>query len=171
VVDIFVQIGLVVLVGLACKNSILIVEFARDLHATGKPRFEATVEASRLRLRPILMTSFSFILGVVPLVIATGAGAEMRRSLGTAVFSGMIGVTFFGIFLTPIFFYVITGIGELPMFSTPRMRRLGFVTVVLLNIILLGLPALLLMLLGRTLRRPGPGASPFDDDANPEDKP
>ena len=108
-VDIFVQIGLVVLVGLACKNSILIVEFARDLHGAGRPRYEATVEASRIRLRPILMTSFAFILGVVPLVIATGAGAEMRRSLGTAVFSGMIGVTLFGIFLTPVFFYVIQG--------------------------------------------------------------
>jgi multidrug efflux pump len=171
VVDIFVQIGLVVLVALACKNSILIVEFARDLHAGGRPRHEATVEASRLRLRPILMTSFSFILGVVPLVIATGAGAEMRRSLGMAVFSGMIGVTLFGIFLTPVFFYVITGIGELSMFSTPRMRRLGFAVVVLLNIVLLGLPALLLMLLGRTIRRPAPGAAPFDDTAGPEDEP
>src|SRR5437667_10766784 len=85
-VNIFVQIGLVVLVGLACNNAILIVEFARQLHQEGKPRYEATLEASRLRLRPILMTSFAFILGVVPLVIATGAGAEMRRSLGTAVF-------------------------------------------------------------------------------------
>ena len=103
-VNIFVQIGLVVLVGLACKNAILIVEFAKQLHEEGQPRFEATVEASRLRLRPILMTSFAFILGVVPLVIAAGAGAEMRRSLGTAVFSGMLGVTLFGIFLTPVFF-------------------------------------------------------------------
>ena len=111
-VDIFVQIGLVVLVGLACKNAILIVEFARDLHKGGQPRYEATVEASRLRLRPILMTSFAFILGVVPLVIASGAGAEMRQSLGTAVFSGMIGVTLFGIFLTPVFFYVILGCSE-----------------------------------------------------------
>ena len=103
------QIGLVVLVGLACKNAILIVEFARQLHQEGRPRFEATLEASRLRLRPILMTSFAFILGVVPLVVAIGAGAEMRRSLGTAVFSGMLGVTLFGIFLTPVFFYVIQG--------------------------------------------------------------
>src|SRR5258708_17668105 len=89
-VDIFVQIGLVVLVGLACKNAILIVEFARQLQQEGKPRFEATVEASRLRLRPILMTSFAFIFGVFPLVIATGAGAEMRRSLGAAGFSGWL---------------------------------------------------------------------------------
>ena len=118
VVDIFVQIGLVVLVGLACKNSILVVEFARDLHEGGRSRYEATVEASRIRLRPILMTSFAFILGVLPLVIATGAGSEMRRSLGTAVFSGMIGVTLFGIFLTPVFFYVIQGLSELRFFAT-----------------------------------------------------
>jgi multidrug efflux pump len=124
-VDIFVQIGLVVLVGLACKNAILIVEFARQLHQEGKPRFEATVEAARLRLRPILMTSFAFILGVVPLVVATGAGAEMRRSLGTAVFSGMLGVTLFGIFLTPVFFYVIQGLGEMRLFASGAGRRVG----------------------------------------------
>jgi multidrug efflux pump len=107
-VNIFTQIGLVVLVGLASKNAILIVEFAKQQHEAGKPPFEATTEACRLRLRPILMTSFAFILGVVPLVVAFGAGAEMRRTLGTAVFSGMLGVTFFGIFLTPIFYYTIT---------------------------------------------------------------
>ncbi len=145
-VDIFVQIGLVVLVGLACKNAILIVEFARQLHQDGKPRFEATVEASRLRLRPILMTSFAFILGVFPLVVATGAGAEMRHSLGTAVFAGMFGVTLFGILLTPVFFCVITGLGELPMFSTPGMRRFGSVFVLLRNVLLLGLPALSFLL-------------------------
>jgi multidrug efflux pump len=111
-VNIFVQIGLVVLVGLACKNAILIVEFAKALHEEGRPRFEATLEACRLRLRPILMTSFAFILGVVPLVFANGAGAEMRRSLGTAVFAGMLGVTLFGVFLTPVFFYVIEWVGE-----------------------------------------------------------
>ncbi|HKI35566.1 MAG TPA: efflux RND transporter permease subunit [Gemmataceae bacterium] len=116
-VNIFVQIGLVVLVGLACKNAILIVEFAKQLHQEGRPRFEATKEASRLRLRPILMTSFAFIFGVVPLVLASGAGAEMRRSLGTAVFSGMLGVTLFGIFLTPIFFYVILGLGQARLFQ------------------------------------------------------
>ena len=124
-VDIFVQIGLVVLVGLACKNAILIVEFARDLHAAGQPRYEATVEASRLRLRPILMTSFAFILGVVPLVIASGAGAEMRQSLGTAVFSGMIGVTLFGIFLTPVFFYVILGCSEMRFFNAAAAQWIG----------------------------------------------
>jgi multidrug efflux pump len=111
-VTIFTQIGFVVLVGLASKNAILIVEFAKQLQDTGVPRREATLEASRLRLRPILMTSFAFIFGVVPLVIAQGAGAEMRRSLGLAVFSGMLGVTFFGIFLTPVFYYVIQGFGE-----------------------------------------------------------
>jgi multidrug efflux pump len=107
-VDIFVQVGFLVLVGLAAKNAILIVEFAKELHEGGKPRYEATVEACRLRLRPIIMTAFAFILGVVPLVLAEGAGAEMRRSLGVAVFSGMLGVTIFGIFLTPVFYYVVT---------------------------------------------------------------
>ncbi len=124
-VDIFVQIGLVVLVGLACKNSILIVEFAQQLHREGKPRYEATVEACRLRLRPILMTSFAFILGVLPLVIATGAGAEMRRSLGTAVFSGMLGVTLFGIFLTPVFFYVIAWLGATRLLTGAATRWIG----------------------------------------------
>jgi hydrophobe/amphiphile efflux-1 (HAE1) family protein len=104
-ITIFTQIGFVVLVGLACKNAILIVEFARQLTREGKPLAEATVEACRLRLRPILMTSLAFILGVVPLVVAHGAGAEMRRTLGLAVFSGMLGVTLFGIFLTPVFFF------------------------------------------------------------------
>jgi multidrug efflux pump len=106
-VNIFTQIGFVVLVGLASKNAILIVEFAKQQHEAGVPTWQATLEACRLRLRPILMTSFAFIFGVVPLIIAEGAGAEMRRSLGTAVFSGMLGVTLFGIFLTPVFFYVI----------------------------------------------------------------
>ncbi len=110
-VSIFTQIGLIVLVGLACKNAILIVEFARERQAAGKTPREAAVEASRLRLRPILMTSFAFIFGVVPLVIAEGAGAEMRRSLGVAVFAGMLGVTLFGIFLTPVFYAVVQSIG------------------------------------------------------------
>ena len=97
-----------VLVGLACKNAILIVEFAKQQIRGGQEAVvDAAVEAARLRLRPILMTSFAFILGVVPLVVAKGAGAEMRQVLGTAVFSGMIGVTLFGIFLTPVFFSVI----------------------------------------------------------------
>jgi multidrug efflux pump len=105
--NIFTQIGFIVLVGLACKNAILIVEFAKQQMEGGKARIEAAAEAAMLRLRPILMTSFAFILGVSPLVIAAGAGAEMDQALGTAVFAGMIGVTFFGIFLTPVFFSVI----------------------------------------------------------------
>lgn len=110
--NIFTQIGLVVLVGLASKNAILIVEFAKQKHESGLSRFDAALEASKQRLRPILMTSFAFILGVLPLVTASGAGAEMRRALGTAVFSGMIGVTIFGIFFTPVFYLVMTWIGE-----------------------------------------------------------
>jgi multidrug efflux pump len=106
-INIFTQIGFVVLVGLACKNAILIVEFARARHGEGISTFQATLDACRLRLRPIIMTSFAFIFGVVPLMIGQGAGAEMRRTLGTAVFAGMLGVTLFGIFLTPVFFYVI----------------------------------------------------------------
>jgi multidrug efflux pump len=106
-VNIFVQVGFVVLVGLACKNAILIVEFARDRQLEGASRFQAAVEAAQVRLRPIVMTSFAFILGVLPLVISEGAGAEMRRTLGTAVFAGMIGVTLFGIILTPVFYSVI----------------------------------------------------------------
>jgi multidrug efflux pump len=106
-VDIFVQIGFLVLVGMAAKNAILIVEFAEQLRAEGKSMHDAIVESSKLRLRPIIMTSFAFILGVLPLVLGVGAGAEMRRSLGTAVFAGMIGVTFFGIALTPVFYSVI----------------------------------------------------------------
>jgi multidrug efflux pump subunit AcrB len=113
-INIFVQVAFVVLVGLACKNAILIVEFARDRQIEGANRSDAAVDAARVRLRPILMTSFAFILGVFPLVIAQGAGAEMRRTLGTAVFSGMIGVTFFGIFLTPVFYYVIRRFSPAP---------------------------------------------------------
>jgi multidrug efflux pump len=105
--NIFIQIGFVVLVGLACKNAILIVEYAKQQMEAGVDRREAAVNAARLRLRPILMNSFAFTLGVWPLVIAAGAGAEMRQALGTAVFSSMIGVTLFGIFLTPVFFSVI----------------------------------------------------------------
>src|ERR1700730_3375782 len=105
--NVLTQIGFIVLVGLACKNAILIVEFARERVESGKTPLEAAVEACRLRLRPILMTSFAFIMGVVPLVIATGAGSEMREAIGIAVFSGMLGVTFFGLFLTPVFFVTI----------------------------------------------------------------
>jgi multidrug efflux pump len=105
--NIFTQISLFVLAGLACKNAILIVEFARELEHQGRSIVEAAIESSRLRLRPILMTSFAFIMGVLPLVLSHGAGAEMRHSIGIAVFSGMLGVTFFGIFLTPVFYVLL----------------------------------------------------------------
>jgi hydrophobe/amphiphile efflux-1 (HAE1) family protein len=108
--NVFTQIGLLVLVGLACKNAILIVEFARDLEEQGRDRFSAALEAARIRLRPILMTSFAFIMGVVPLVFARGAGAEMRHVMGIAVFSGMLGVTVFGLVFTPLFYVLVRGI-------------------------------------------------------------
>ena len=110
--NIFTQISLIVLVGLACKNAILIVEFAKDKQQEGMDRIKAVLEACRLRLRPILMTSVAFIMGVVPLAISTGAGAEMRRAMGIAVFGGMLGVTFFGLLLTPVFYTVIRRIVE-----------------------------------------------------------
>ncbi len=112
--NILVEIGLVVLVGLAAKNAILIVEFAKQAEEEGKDRFEAAIEAARTRLRPIIMTSLAFILGVVPLVFASGAGAEMRQSLGTAVFSGMIGVTIFGLIFTPLFYVVVRAFAKKP---------------------------------------------------------
>lgn len=105
--NILTQIGLIVLVGLATKNAILIVEFAKELQDHGMSIMEAILEAGRLRLRPILMTSIAFIMGVVPMVFSTGAGAEMRQAMGVAVFSGMIGVTFFGLILTPLFYYML----------------------------------------------------------------
>jgi multidrug efflux pump len=107
--NIFTQIGLIVLVGLACKNAILIVEFAKDREGMGESTWQAVLDACRLRLRPILMTSLAFVMGVIPLVTSTGAGAEMRRAMGVAVFSGMLGVTFFGLLLTPVFYLVIRG--------------------------------------------------------------
>jgi multidrug efflux pump subunit AcrB len=112
-INIFTQVGFIVLVGLACKNAILIVEFAKARREAGADPHQATLAACQLRLRPIIMTSLAFILGVVPLVISEGAGAEMRRTLGTAVFAGMLGVTLFGIFLTPVFFYVIQWVADL----------------------------------------------------------
>jgi multidrug efflux pump subunit AcrB len=106
-INIFTQIGLFVLIGLASKNAILIVEFARELRAAGRSAVDAALEACRLRLRPILMTSFAFIFGVLPLAVASGAGAEIRQAMGIAVFAGMIGVTFFGLFFTPLFYVAI----------------------------------------------------------------
>src|SRR5207247_7477275 len=108
---IFTQIGLIVLVRLACKNAILIIEFAKHKQDEGLSPFQAAIEASRLRLRPILMTSIAFIAGVFPLVIARGAGAEMRQAMGIAVFCGMIGVTLFGLFLTPVFYVTLMKLG------------------------------------------------------------
>ncbi len=145
-INIFTQIGFVVLVGLASKNAILIVEFAKSRRELGDSRYEAAMEACRLRLRPIIMTSFAFILGVLPLLTGHGAGAEMRRTLGTTVFSGMLGVTLFGIFLTPMFFFVIDWLGSTRFFSSPMTRRI------------FGAPLWLLSLkfLRRNVRR-GPG--------------
>jgi multidrug efflux pump len=153
-INIFTQIGFVVLVGLASKNAILIVEFAKHKHEEGGlSRRDAALEACQLRLRPILMTSLAFILGVVPLLMGHGAGAEMRKTLGVAVFSGMLGVTLFGIFLTPVFFYVIEGIAEAPLFAAATTRTIGKVVLYLVGILTLGIPWILVLLLGMALRR------------------
>ena len=135
-INIFTQIGFVVLVGLASKNAILIVEFAKRQREAGASPHDAALAACRLRLRPIVMTSFAFILGSLSLVLATGAGAEMRRTLGTAVFSGMLGVTLFGVFLTPVFFIVVDRFSGLGGLQSARARRIGHI---LLFIITLGL--------------------------------
>jgi multidrug efflux pump subunit AcrB len=121
--NIFTQIGFVVLAGMSVKNAVLIVEFAKQQqeHDQKLGAAEAAITAARLRLRPILMTSFAFILGVLPLLIATGAGAEMRQALGTVVFYGMIGVTIFGLFLTPVFYSVIRKLGgDKPILPLPE---------------------------------------------------
>jgi multidrug efflux pump len=127
-INIFTQIGFVVLVGLASKNAILIVEFAKVQRHHGVPRRQATLAACKLRIRPIVMTSFAFILGVVPLIMSEGAGAEMRRTLGTAVFGGMIGVTLFGIVLTPVFFSTIDWLGDSRLFASRFARFLARVS-------------------------------------------
>jgi len=110
--NVFVQVGLVVLMGLACKNAILIVEFARELELAGRGTVEAALEACRLRLRPIVMTSIAFIAGVVPLLTAAGAGSEVRRAMGITVFAGMLGVTLFGLLLTPAFYVAIRSLTQ-----------------------------------------------------------
>jgi multidrug efflux pump len=157
-INIFTRIGFVVLVGLASKNAILIVEFAKVQRHAGKSRTEATLEACRLRLRPIVMTSLAFILGVVPLILATGAGAEMRRTLGVAVFSGMLGVTLFGVFLTPVFFFTIDWLSGTHLFTSPAVRRVGKWA---LLVVTLGVPVGVTFLRrlpakrGKETRRPG----------------
>jgi multidrug efflux pump len=124
--NVFTQISLIVLVGLACKNAILIVEFAREKQHEGLNRFEAVLEACRLRLRPILMTSLAFTMGVVPLVLSSGAGSEMRQAIGVAVFFGMLGVTFFGLLLTPVFYVVVRRLVEGREVKTiPQAGKLG----------------------------------------------
>ncbi len=149
-VNIFTRIGFVVLVGLASKNAVLIVEFAKLRREAGTSRRDATLAACQLRLRPIIMTSFAFILGVVPLILSKGAGAEMRQTLGTAVFYGMLGVTLFGIFLTPVFFYVINWLSETSLFTAGLLPRLGRIG---LDVLTLGLWRGLRLLRGRW-RRP-----------------
>lgn len=135
-INIFTQIGFVVLVGLASKNAILIVEFAKRQRQSGMSRHDAAIEACHLRLRPIIMTSLAFILGVVPLLVSSGAGAEMRYTLGLAVFSGMLGVTMFGIFLTPVFFNVVDWLSQSRLFGSQRMQ---WISEVLLLIATLGI--------------------------------
>jgi multidrug efflux pump subunit AcrB len=121
--NILTQVGFIVLIGLAAKNAILIVEFAKQLEDGGRDRWAAAVEAAHLRLRPILMTSLAFIFGVVPLVWATGAGAELRQALGTAVFAGMIGVTLFGLLFTPTFYVISRWVANLA--TRRRQQSLG----------------------------------------------
>ncbi|HEY7307789.1 MAG TPA: efflux RND transporter permease subunit [Gemmataceae bacterium] len=149
-INIFTRIGFVVLVGLASKNAILIVEFAKVQRAAGVPRRQAALEACKLRLRPIIMTSLAFVLGVLPLMISHGAGFEMRRTLGTAVFSGMLGVTLFGIFLTPVFFYTIDSLGDSRFFTSPAIRLTGRI---MLDVASLGLLRLLPALVRRRTPR------------------
>jgi len=123
--NVFVQVGLVVLMGLACKNAILIVEFARELELQGKSIVESALEACRLRLRPIVMTSVAFIAGTVPLVLSTGAGAEVRSVTGITVFAGMLGVTLFGLFLTPVFYVALRKLAHRPLVSHAPAHATG----------------------------------------------
>jgi multidrug efflux pump len=162
-INIFTQIGFVVLVGLASKNAILIVVFAKQQAEQGLSRYQATLTAVTLRLRPIIMTSLAFILGVVPLLVSHGAGAEMRRTLGTTVFSGMLGVTAFGIFLTPVFYFVIGWLSETRTFASPAVRFVGKIALYALTLGIL--PALYwIPLIVREIRRPTPPLKPAAPD-------
>jgi multidrug efflux pump len=172
-INIFTQIGFVVLVGLASKNAILIVEFAKRQRADGVPRREAAMAACQLRLRPIVMTSFAFILGVFPLLIGRGAGAEMRRNLGTAVFSGMLGVTLFGIFLTPVFFAVVDWLGGTRLFAPRWFRGAGRILLWVLWILFFGWAVWIVIHVIHELRRrrvpTGPQNELLGDDAQSVD--
>jgi multidrug efflux pump len=155
-INIFTQIGFVVLVGLASKNAILIVEFAKQRREEGETPRQAALDACLLRLRPIIMTSLAFILGVLPLMVSHGAGAEMRQTLGVTVFSGMVGVTIFGIFLTPVFFYVIDVLGETTLFRSRAVRGASRILLVVLNSATFGiflLPMWVIREVRRELRR------------------
>ena len=166
-INIFTQIGFVVLVGLASKNAILIVEFAKHRRESGVSGREAALDACKLRLRPIVMTSFAFILGVVPLLISHGAGSEMRRTLGTAVFSGMLGVTMFGIFLTPVFFTVIDRLGGTHILHSRLARWIVWLT---LGVFALGFVWMLLRFSGNLCRqgwRQMQSSEPPDDTGPP----
>ncbi len=167
-VNIFTQIGFVVLVGLASKNAILIVEFARRQREAGMGRRQAAMEACHLRLRPIVMTSLAFILGVVPLLLAQGAGAEMRRTLGLAVFSGMLGVTLFGIFLTPVFFNVINWLGQTRFFTSPNTRLAGRIVLVVLAFLFFF--PLGLWMVWRFARSSRPSSAPDEDSGEQTDR-
>ncbi len=159
-INIFTQIGFVVLVGLASKNAILIVEFAKVRRESGESRRQATLDACRLRLRPIIMTSCAFIIGSAPLMVAHGAGAEMRRTLGTAVFSGMVGVTLFGILLTPVFFSTIDWLGGTRLFASRMARRGSQAALALLS----------LSPVRRLTQRRPPAAKPHFPEAAPAPK-
>jgi multidrug efflux pump len=172
-INIFTQIGFVVLIGLACKNAILIVEFAKARVNAGADIRSATLEACALRLRPILMTSFAFILGVLPLVVAEGAGHEMRRALGTAVFSGMLGVTLFGIVLTPVFFFVIEHLAEWDWLHQPWLQAAGKRSLAILRLEPLrhGASSLWNRWTALPPQRPPPRKPPADDSSEPPQDP
>jgi predicted RND superfamily exporter protein len=159
-VNIFTQIGFVVLVGLASKNAILIVEFAKARREAGESRRQAALDACALRLRPIVMTSFAFILGVLPLLLSQGAGAEMRRTLGTTVFSGMLGVTLFGVVLTPVFFVVIDWLGSHRVFHSGPVRKVSDAVLWVLLFVFGGWAAMLVRVVFSELRRRKPPTPP-----------